>query len=100
MTPGSATSSSAGGRLPPCPGGGADSAFSVPSGSTSGAASPVLAAQSFVAHASGGTGRASPWWVGERDPAGGVILRAGLLWLHAKQLSDGSWVIDAGGRCT
>jgi hypothetical protein len=99
MTPRSARSSAAGRRVPPCPGGGAESTLSGPS-DVGGAASPVQAAQSFVAHASGDPDRTSSWWVGERDPAGGVTLRAGLLWLHAKQLSDGSWVIDAGGRCT
>jgi hypothetical protein len=99
MTPGSAKSNAAEGRVPPCPGGGAEPELSGPGG-TSGAASPVEAAQRFVALASGDASRTSSWWVSERDRAGGVILRAGLLWLHATQISDGSWIIDAGGRCT
>jgi hypothetical protein len=84
-----------------CRGGGAAFAESLSTGLT-GAATPVEAAQVFLARASvpGYAPPVSTWSVGARDADGGVTLRAGLFWLHARQLPDKTWVIDGGGRCT
>jgi hypothetical protein len=68
---------------------------------------PQAAAIHFGEHGGVPGYRAAPsTWVEMPDPAGshgpaldGVTLRAADLFLHVVRLRDGTWAVDAGGRC-
>jgi hypothetical protein len=62
--------------------------------------SPAEAAQWFADHEDAGIGRTprSGWREDARDTTG-AVLHSGSWRLHAVQVSDGTWFVDAGQAC-
>ena len=83
-----------------CDGAGAAFSLSLVAG-LSGEPTPGKAAERFVVHGGvpGYGDASSDWQVTGRDSSG-VTVTAGTVRLHALRLTDRTWAIDAGQRCT